>query len=214
MVGVTTFSRLDYAVGTADVRFTVAEGPSGPTELATPPYAAKCEQTLTGLAWSGVDEHVPLPLVQELVSLHSLSMCFSDKALRHDLEALKRTHLFEEVSASTGGDSGFRQVSWEIRGRKLSVESVYVVPHGSVSAGELDPMPKLPLQPVAIYTRSLARESTEVLKYLCKNPNRVIDVFERVSITPDGRLRVTFHVLGYPPDQVSIGDQRALSNKP
>ena len=202
-VGITRVANLDYHAGTAGLTYHITVGPDIIPIRALPPYEEECQQPVAMFNLSDVDDYVPINLVEKMTKTHGFG-CFSAGAIAEDGKALQDSKLFNAVRYDVQGETNNKQVYLHIQGKPLKIKEVRIVGYGLLSHQSLANEPALPLRPGDPYKRSLADASEEYLKSKYAEPNQNLEVTEDDQLTADNELIVTFNVLAYEQDRVTI----------
>jgi hypothetical protein len=207
MVGIVPTVRLNYGSGVALVHFQVVDGPRVPRKPAYFPYGPACEDEVTYIDWSEVDEHVPLPLMESLLKLSALGSCFEPELMRQDQDTLKNFPLFETASVELSGTKGDRHLSVKVKAKPLIVGQITIHTFGSpvCSRGQES---RLPLKLGEIYTSLKARDSADYLSTSCGGSTRWTEVAETDEVMENGQLQVIFEVLGFPLQAVFVDGEK------
>jgi hypothetical protein len=209
-VGVSSSIELDYATRTSSLKFAVTEGPRVATEPVVPPYGNPCDDGIMALDWSNVDQYVAIPLVRDLVKIRDAGSCFSKEAVLADRVALEQSALFKGVKVMFSGPPGYRQVSFRLRGKPLTVDAITVRGYGLLDRFPDGSKINLPLKQGQVYTSKLAEESQGELARLYSRPGWRIEVFEHDEVCSGQQLCVTFGVLAFGDDELLINGRRVL----
>ncbi len=210
MVGVSKRIDLDYRTRTASLTYKIWEGPDGPVQ----PLLTDCKDgpRITYFSLLDVDDLTPLNLI--LKSTHTRDgECFSELAIRFDEQYLRNLNIFSELNyAVRNGNGSGRGVSIHARTNGLMVSDVSIDGFGLTSTGSIpqnqNSFPKLPLQAPQRYRYSDAERSRGLLQeYFQKNSDHA-QVFEDDELGLNQSLKVTYHILTWPPDELYIDGQR------
>lgn len=200
---------LNYKNGTASIAYRAWEGP----EIASVPLPrpSDCEVAIGNFSMLDVDDFAPLELILHSTRMHLFS-CYSERAIKEDEESLKNMKIFTDIKYSVDGSGDRRSVSLHARAKPLVVTSVLIDGFGLISTLDLEKQfgkaPNLPVQMDHIYHQSEGRGSVELLGNHFKSKDIKALVFEDDQIGPDSTLKVTFHVLTYPVDELYIDGER------
>jgi hypothetical protein len=202
-VGITRVANLDYHAGTAGLTYHITVGPDIIPIRALPPYEEECQQPVAMFNLSDVDDYVPINLVEKMTKTHGFG-CFSAGAISEDGKALQDSKLFNAVRYDVQGETNNKQVYLHIQGKPLKIKEVRIVGYGLLSRQSFANEAGLRLRPGDPYKRSLADASEEYLKSKYAEPNQNLEVTEDDQMTANNELIVTFNVLAYEQDRVTI----------
>lgn len=210
MVGVSKRIDLDYRTGTASLTYKIWEGPDGPVR----PLLRDCKDDprITYFSLLDVDDLTPLNLI--LKSTHTRDgECFSESAIRLDEEVLRNMKIFSGLNFSVGNGNGSgRGVSIHARTNGLMVSDISIDGFGLKSTGSMQKkesdFPKLPLQASQIYRNSVAESSRKLLRAYFETNAIHAQAFEDDELGPNQTLKVTYHLLTWPLDELYIDGQR------
>jgi outer membrane protein assembly factor BamA len=200
---------LNYANGTASIAYRIWEGPESASVPL--PRPSDCEVAIGNFSMFDVDDFTPLELILRSTHMHLFS-CYSERAIQQDEEILKNLKIFTAIRYSVDGDGNRRSVSVHARSKPLIVTNVLIDGLGLMSTHDLERQfgntPDLPVQTNRIYRQSEARESIGLLEEHFNGEGVKARIFEDDETGSDSTLRVTFHVLTYPLDELYIDGQR------
>jgi hypothetical protein len=210
MVAVSKRIDLDYRTRTASLTYKIWEGPDGPVR----PLLTDCKDDprITYFSLLDVDEFTPLNLI--LKSTHTRDgECFSESAIRFDEQLLRNLNIFSELNYAVGdGNGSGRGVSIHARTNGLMVSAVSIDGFGLTSTASMperqNGFPKLPLQVTQRYRYSDAERSRKVLQDYFQTNAVHAQVFEDDELGLNRTLKVTYHVLTWPLDELYIDGQR------
>jgi hypothetical protein len=208
LVGIVPTVRLDYNEGIASINFEIIKGPSVPPQPEYFPYGGTCQDELTYMDWSQVDEFVPIPLVESQIKLRSLGGCFTPEFVKQDQDALRKLGIFQDVAINYSGSNGSRHVSVKLKGKPLSVAEIGVRTFGNYSNCAENHKQDLALKVTETYTAASAHKSGEYLEQACSGPGRWVEVNEEDHLTEGGQLRVFFNVLVFPLQTVFVDEKK------
>lgn len=208
MAGVSRKVILNYQTRTATLSYRIWEGPEGPVS----PLLTDCDVRLTSFNLLDVDDFTPLNLILKSTYTRA-GECFSESAIRSDEQALNKMKIFSEVSYIEGNGNGSgRGVSIHARTRPLVVSQISIDGFGLASTESIQKessnFPQLPLKMFEHYRRSEAEISRKLLEAYFKTGTVRGRVFEDEEVGSDGTLKVTYHVLTWPTDELYIDGQR------
>lgn len=201
--GISRLANLDYQAGTAGLTYRITVGPDIIPMRALPPYEAECPQRIAMFNLSDVDDYVPINLLEKMTKTHGFD-CYSAASISGDSKALQNSKLFNTARYEVQGDTRDRQVYLHIQGKPLKIKEVRIVGYGLLSRQSLAKEGALPLRAGDQYKRSVADASEEYLKSEYVEPNQNLEVTEDDQLTADNELIVTFNVLAYGQDRVTI----------
>jgi len=164
---------------------------------------------LNGLVFGG---QVTLNLI--LKSTHTRDgECFSELAIRLDEQRLRNLNIFSELNYAVGdGNGSGRGVSIHARTSELTVSDVSIDGFGLTSTASIpqnqNNFPKLPLQASHRYRYSDAERSRRLLQEYFQTNAAHAQVFEDDELGLNQTLKVTYHILTWPPDDLYIDGQR------
>jgi hypothetical protein len=205
-VAVSRIAKLDYHLRTAEVSYRVFMGPPMKAKRAGPPFGDLCKRNMTVLNLLGVDDRVPLPLLEQLTETNFLT-CFSEAAIARDTEKLRKSGLFEEVGYSVVGKQDVK-VSLQARGKPLKVSAVQVRGFGLLGGTPYPLDSPLPLKAGDFYSRTRASQSLDYLvQYFARNGWKITGA-EAEELADRGVLKVYFDLLAAEEDQLFINGQR------
>jgi hypothetical protein len=202
-VGITRIANLDYRARTAELTYRITVGPDTIPVRALPPYEPECEQSVSMFNGMDVDDYVPVNLVEKMTQTHAFG-CFSAAAVSRDSKALRDSKLFNKVRYDVQGEPDNIEVSLHVQGKPLKVKEVRIVGYGLLSHRVFTDSSALALQPGDPYRRSLMDLSKDYLKNKYAEPGEIVDVTEDDQLADDDELIVTFNVLAYEQDTVTI----------
>lgn len=153
-----------------------------------------------------VDDYAPINLIEKMTKTRAFG-CFSGVWISEDERELRDSRLFKGVRYEVHGDPQNREVYLHVEGKALKVSEVKVVGYGLLSGHPIASKAALALQPRAPYQRSLANQSREYLEKECAEANRIVSVTEDDQLTANNALIVTFNVLAYEQDSVTVNGQ-------
>ena len=196
---------LDYNAGKANVKFKITRGPEIPKEGAYPPYGKPCDERISGVDESQIDDYVPRQYVESKIKLISGYVCYTPEAAQRDVDTLNALPFLESVSVAYTGEPGNHQVSYKLKGKPLTVRNITVKGYGA-SAPCLDTAKqRINISPGDIYRRSVVDQSTRDLEdKLCPQPGYWTEVRELDDPTSDNQIDVTFTVLVDPLQTIII----------
>jgi hypothetical protein len=194
---------LDYRAGTAKLIYHVWEASPSLLNQLPPPYTQSCDVHVREFSMVDTNEFVPIPLVQDLSKQYH-SFCFSDRLVTEDEENLRRTGIFQTAKYSVQGSGNVRSLSLTLRARPITISDVQILGYGLFASRRMEDAPPLPLHIGKVYRRSDAGEANDILKAFFARQGVQFRVFENDRQTPDGKLSVSFEVLGAPNDALSI----------
>ncbi len=204
LVGIVPTVRLEYRNGTAEVNFAITKGPNVPPQPAYFPYGPVCEDEVTYVDWSQVDQSVPIPLVEAQLRIRALGTCFTPEFAKQDEETLKNMAIFKNASLEYSGAKGARHMAVKIKGAPLPLAAINIRSFGAYTKCAENRAHDLPLVSTNLYSSAVARETTEYLKKVCSGPDRWVEVTEDDHLTQNGQLQVSFNVLVVPLQSVFI----------
>jgi hypothetical protein len=204
---------LDYSKLTARVTFQIWKGPTVPAQRLLPPYGEDCQIYRKTFLLIDIDDHTPLPIVERL-SKTSSSICFSDSVVRDDEDRLNQSGLFTTAAFSVTGEGDSRDVSLKIRAKQAHVEKVEIKGHGLLTASDLASPPAIPLTVGQIYSRSTALRSRDTLQRFYLRPGRRVKVLEEDEVVANGELKVTFHIVAAPENELFVDGQEIPAVNP
>lgn len=200
---------LDYESGTASITYRVWEGPEGASVPL--PHPTDCDVAIGSISLLDVDDFTPEDVIWESTRSQLFS-CYSERAIQQDEDNLKNTKIFTDVHYSVDGTGDRRSVSLHAHAKPLVVSSVSIDGFGLIPTLELEKQfgkpPDLPVQQNRIYSQSEGRGSAQLLKTHYNSKTVKARVYESDEILPDLTLKVVFHVLTYPPNELYIDGQR------
>jgi hypothetical protein len=202
-VGITRLANLDYHAGTAGLTYHITVGPDIIPTRALPPYEDECQQPIATFNLSDVDDYVPINLVEKMTKTHGFD-CFSATKIADDGRALQDSKLFNTARYEVQGDPDNRQVYLHIQGKPLKIKEIKIVGYGLLSHQSLANESALPLRSGDPYKRSLADATERYLKNKYAGANQNVEITEDDQLTSDNGLIVTFNVLTYEQDRVTI----------
>jgi hypothetical protein len=198
---------LDYSTQIAKVVYRIWKGPMGSAQQLPPPFGEDCHIYRKTFLLTDIDDRTPLPLIKRL-SETSSSFCFSDSLVRNDERRLSESGLFTTAEFSVTGTGDSRDVSLKIRAKVLTVEKVDVDGYGLITTSDLANPPLLPLRAGQKYSRSAALGSQVALEQVYARLGRRVKVSEEDAVLPNGKLKVTLHVVSAPDDELFIDGQK------
>lgn len=205
--GISERLNLNYEDKTAQLSYTVFEGPHIPKVSLISPDDPPCKELIGVFNMTGLDDFVPTPLVDRLIKVHGFS-CLDEKLLSVDRETLRKTNLFQDVKYSIAGSADYREVSVSIVGKPLRIGDVSVNGYGRAS-GLVPPNPdRLRLRSGEIYSRSDASEDMDYLKELYSKAGESVDIIEDEGILPGNELLLKYNVLVYDQNEIFVDGQR------
>jgi hypothetical protein len=204
--GVTRVANIDYQARTAKLTYRVAVGPDIIPIRALAPYEKACKEPVAMFNLTDVDDYTPVNLIEKMTKTHAFG-CFSTAAISEDERGLRDSKLFKGVRYDVHGDPDNRQVYLHVEGKPLEVREVKVVGYGLLFGQSFASNAALALRPGTPYKRSLANRSQEYLEKERAGANRIVDVTEDDRLTSNNELIVTFNVLAYEQDRVTINGQ-------
>jgi hypothetical protein len=203
MVGVSKKISLNYRSGTATLTYKEWEGPEGPKRF----FAADCEVRITNFNLLDLDDFTPLGLILRATRTRE-STCYSDSITKTDEQTLRNMKIFSDVHYSVEGNGSTRTVFLNARTNPLLVSSVSIRGYGSTSTSEIqrqsNEMPMLHTKPSQVYRYSDAVISRKLLEAYFRTDVARAEVFETDDLQTDSTLKVTFHVLTWPKDELYI----------
>ncbi len=210
MVGISKRIELDYRARTASLTYKIWEGPDGPVQ----PLLKDCKDDprITYFSLLDVDDLAPLNFI--LKSTHTRDgECFSESTIRFDEQHLRNLNIFSELNYSVGNGNGSgRGVSIHVRTNDLMVSDVSIDGFGLTSIASIpqnqNNFPKLPLQAAQHYRYSDAERSRMLLQKYFQTNSVNAQVFEDDELGLNQSLKVTYHILTWPPDELYIDGQR------
>ena len=121
--------------------------------------------------------------------------------------------IFSELNFSVGNGNGSgRGVSIHARTNGLMVSDISIDGFGLKSTGSMQKkesdFPKLPLQAPQIYRNSVAESSRKLLRAYFETNAIHAQAFEDDELGPNQTLKVTYHLLTWPLDELYIDGQR------
>jgi len=207
MIGVSKRVDLDYRRGIASLTYRVWDGPDGPVR----PLLSECDVRITYFSLLDLDDFTPQDLILKSTRTRD-GLCYSESLTRTDEEILKNMKIFSDVHYSIDGVGSKRSISLHSRTNPLLVSDVSIDGYGLTSTGDIQKesseLPHLPLKASQVYHYSDAVVSRKLLEAYFKTDVVKARVFEDDELLPDSTLRVTYHVLTWPPDELYIDGRR------
>ncbi len=206
-VGITLDPTLDYRKGTAELSYTVTPGPAMTEIRGLAPFRARCAVPVSSFSMTDIDDFAPANVVDRLTKTHAWG-CFNAITLAQDERNLEQSGLFKSVRYEVTKHGDGKEVQWHVRGKKLRVADIRIVGYGRF-AGHTFPVPSgLRLEAGGTYRQSTARADLETLQRRVQAPNETVLVFEADAPSNGDELRVTFNVLAYENDTVTIDGKK------
>jgi len=204
-VGISRKIELDYHVNSAKVIYRITVGANIPPTRALPPYETACPQRIATFNLTGVDDSVPLNIVEKLTKTHAFG-CFSADEVTNDTLKLRNSGLFNDVryDVRTESSKDDKEVDLHLIGKPLKVREVRIVGHGLLSGRSFPEDPTLGIQSNDQYRRSAADAARNYLTQKYAASHQVIDVTEDDELLPNHEVIVTFDVVAYGQDQLTI----------
>jgi len=202
-VGISETLRLNYQDKTAVLSYKILHGPSMPKEAILPPYSPPCKEIVGILNLTGVDDYVPIALIDSLMKTQAFS-CFRRDSMMHDRSVLENSDLFKDVKYSVTGPPNYRQVYVTIVGKPLTVKEVSVQRYGAALGIPLPSPEEFSVRVGSVYSQSKAAADINYLKHVYAKPGKTIDVFEHEDLLPGNLLRVRYDVLAYDSTQFFV----------
>lgn len=207
LVGIIPTVRLDYNLGTSDIKFEIVRGPTVPPHR-QPPYQDTCAEEVANIDLSEVDTWVPLSLVESHARAAVLGSCFDPDLPKRDEVALRHMGIFKRVAVRSSGDKEHRSISIRLAGKPLQVTKLDVRSFGEHAACAKGRAALLPLKISNTYTGDLARRSVEILREACSSPGKWVEAIEQDQLSPTGGLEVSFDVLVFPLQSVFVNGEK------
>jgi hypothetical protein len=209
LVGIVPTLHFDYREGAARIFFQIVQGPAVPVQPAYFPYGDACEDEVSYMDWSAIDQFVPVNLVESQIRLRALGTCFSPGLVERDQMTLEQLGVFEEAGLTYSGSKGSRNVVLKLRGKHLEVAEVSVNAFGPFGQCTADLKGRLALKANMTYDSDLSQHSIRDLTQACSGSDRWVEIVERDDLTPDRRLLVSFTVLAFPLQTIFVDGQIA-----
>jgi hypothetical protein len=201
--GVTRDLNLDYRSGSASLLYRITIGPDMIPIRALPPFEKSCPVAITKFDRTDVDDYAPLDLLDKMTRTHAFT-CFNEALVPKDTKTLENSALFAEARYEVEGGPQAKEIHLHVRGNHLNVKDVRTKGYGIFSGDSSSDVSGLALRPGDTYTRSAANASVGYLRGTLARQNEVVEVFEDDEITTEKQVVVTFQVLGYDEDTVTI----------
>lgn len=202
-VGITIDPTLDYRNGTAEVSYTVTPGPEMTPIRGLPPYRGACPIPISSFSLTDIDDYVPKGIVSRLTKTHPWG-CFDAATVVQDEQSLERSGLFRSASLEATNDGEGKEIEWHVRGKELKVADVRIIGYGRFAGRTFEVPPKLPLGPGDTYRRSYAYTDLRIIQRQVQKPNETVLVFQTDQASRGEEVKVTFNVLAYDNDTVTI----------
>jgi hypothetical protein len=202
-VGVTSNVNLDYRSGTAEVSYRISMGPAMVPVRALPPFNPQCRITIGSFSLTDIDDYTAEALVEKMTETHAFG-CFDARGISSDTQVLQNSNLFQEARYDVVKKGPSRDVSVHIRGKHLKVRQVRVVGYGLLAGSSFENEIPPYLKSGDVYRRSDAGALLDYLKNKYAAPTQNVEVYEDEDLTPDNQLLVTFQILAYDMDTVTI----------
>jgi hypothetical protein len=182
-----------------------------PVQGMLPPYGPECQELVGILNFTGIDDNVPIPLVDRLTKTQPFS-CFNQNWLLRDQKQLEKSGLFKTVKYSVTGPPTYRQISVTIVDKPLRVQGVSVHCYGDSDGTARQSVDTFKVRAGSIYSRARAAADANFLKQVYAKPGEVTDVFEDEELLPGSRLHVTYNVLEYETTQFLVDGRKIMTS--
>lgn len=202
-VGITRNATLNYSDRSAQLTYEITVGPDIVPTRALPPYAKECGERIAMFNATDVDDHVPMDLVEQMTKVHGFG-CFTSTGVSEDTKALLDSKLFTDVRYDVDGTGGDKRVALHLKGKSITVAAIRITGYGLLADHTFTPEPTLPLKAGGSYSRSSAGDVQDYLKGKFAVPNQNIEVTEHDQLTGDNQMIVTFNLIAYMQDRVTI----------
>jgi hypothetical protein len=201
--GITRNVTLNYPDRSAQLTYEITVGPDIVPTRALPPYSKECEERIAMFNATDVDDYVPMDLVEQMTKIHGFG-CFTSTGISEDTKALLDSKLFSDVRYDVEGKGTDKQIALHLKGKPITVEGIRITGYGLLADHAFTPQPTLPLKVGGSYSQSSARGAQDYLKEKYAAPNENIEVTERDQMTGDNQMIVTFDLIAYMQDRVTI----------
>lgn len=189
---------------TARVKFRVAEGPAGRSEVLPAAHFPPCSPELNGLDWEQVGDNVPLYLSNNLLTKMAITSCFSVDLVQEQLEPYRKSGLFEKVGYSFASHKRPTQLKLEIQGKPLEVAQIRLEGRGLWDGKDLALPENLPLKVGDLYSGRRSYSSREFLRQAFGGSGLYVKVAEVDTLTGAGKVEVTYYVLAVEGDSTIV----------
>ncbi len=139
---VSTNLTLDYEHKTADLRYTIWNGPAVPAEIPLRPGPSRCKVYVGNVNEINLDGNTPLPLLQKTLGLRG-TPCFLGDEIKQAEQELRATGIFSSLQIDISGSEEWRDVTVTARTVPTNVKHVSCKFYGALADAETCPL--LPL---------------------------------------------------------------------
>jgi hypothetical protein len=196
-IGINSRIDLDFKRRQVRAAYSIVEGPAGPGpgDVKSFTVDSTCLRRIAVLDYRDADDYVPMRLVYRLVRTQPGS-CLETSDLPGDIEHLRSTGLFSDVSFDISDSSERPQVSISIKGRPLRISSLSVKCYGQTHVDCSSISNALGLRVGDTYFRSKDRSAKKRIRQLLKTKHSELWIFEDLKPSDKG-LDVSYGVILY-----------------
>jgi hypothetical protein len=201
--GIRRVAKLDYNSGSVALKYQITVGPDIVPVRALPPYEVECPQRVATFNFSEADDFVPVNLVEKMTKIRAFG-CFNPEDLTSDRQTLTHSGLFRDVEYDVRNESDGSTIGLRIKGKPLKIKEIRIAGYGLLSDRLAKSDEDLRMKSGDQYQRSMAEVVKDYLANSYANPGRIIEVTEDDQLTGSGELIVTFNLLAFEQDTVTI----------